>query len=165
MSKSQGLTLQSSDTVRRWRATRERERERERERGRGAGGGGGKESNTSSFTYKQKLLFFFFSCSSPFFLFFIFQYSHFFLKLELFYFFFNIIFLNGEYLDRIFPLLVLFLFLFFSHFGQKISPLGNPQKKGLKILQMFLLGKRIMAQSHHIYFEKKKCLKSDKFKA
>jgi len=31
MSKSQGLTLQSSDTVRRWRATRERERERERE--------------------------------------------------------------------------------------------------------------------------------------
>jgi len=30
MSKSQGLTLQSSDTLRRWRPTREREREREK---------------------------------------------------------------------------------------------------------------------------------------
>jgi hypothetical protein len=66
MSKSQGLTLQSSDTLRRWRPTREREREREEERGRG---GGGNESNTFSFTYKQKKKCWFFSflVPSPFF--------------------------------------------------------------------------------------------------
>jgi hypothetical protein len=58
MSKSQGLTLQSSDTLRRWRPTRERERE----------GEGGKEGRraTAFLLHTSKNVVLLFPCSCPF---------------------------------------------------------------------------------------------------